>query len=203
MYPVRVILASVVPALIYLAVIRMTERYGREKWRTVLGAFLWGLISALIAAFLELFIGMFISLNFTTSAVLLAPVIEEITKPLIFFGSREREVEDGIIKGASAGIGFACLENILYFSGTESSLLPFIIVIRTIDCFIMHSAAAGFTGLGIAKGSALPYLLTAMAMHSLSNFLVIFGFLGIFASVMLSMLLFAFTRSLIKRYDNM
>lgn len=154
----RIILASVVPALIYLAVIRMTERYGREKWRTVLGAFLWGLISALIAAFLELFIGMFVSLNFTTSAVLLAPVIEEITKPLIFFGSREREVEDGIIKGASAGIGFACLENILYFSGTESSLLPFIIVIRTIDGFMMHSAAAVYrTWHSKRKCSAIPF----------------------------------------------
>lgn len=199
---VVIALVSLIPAIIYLAILKNTEKYGKEKWRTVLGAFLWGIMAAFIAAFLELLSGFFIPLTFNFTALFVAPVVEEVTKPLIFFGVKEKEVEDSIVKCASAGIGFACLENFLYFSSAEISLLPFIVFIRTLDGFMMHAATSGFTGAGISKGLPVPYLLAAMLMHSFSNFLVSFGILGITASIFFSMAIFALIRSLIIRYDR-
>lgn len=199
---VVIALVSLIPAIIYLAILKNTEKYGKEKWRTVLGAFLWGIMAAFIAAFLELLSGFFIPLTFNFTALFVAPVVEEVTKPLIFFGVKEKELEDSIVKCASAGIGFACLENFLYFSSAEISLLPFIVFIRTLDGFMMHAATSGFTGAGISKGLPVPYLLAAMLMHSFSNFLVSFGILGITASIFFSMAIFALIRSLIIRYDR-
>jgi len=199
---VVIALVSLIPAVIYLAILKNTERYGKEKWRTILGAFFWGIIAAIIAAFLELFAGFFVPSTLSFTALVVAPVVEEVTKPLIFFGTRDKEVEDTIIKCASAGIGFACLENFLYFSSAEISLLPLIVFIRTIDGFMMHAAASGFTGAGISKGLPVLYLLAAMLMHSFSNFLVSFGILGITASILFSMAIFALIRSLIIRYDR-
>lgn len=196
-------LVSLIPAIIYLAILKNTEKYGKEKWRTVLGAFLWGIMAAFIAAFLELFAGFFILLTFSFTALFVAPVVEEVTKPLIFFGSKEKEIEDGIVKCASAGIGFACLENFFYFFSAEISVLPLIVFIRTLDGFMMHAATSGFTGAGISKGLPVPYLLAAMLMHSFSNFLISFGILGITASILFSMAIFALIRSLIIRYDRL
>lgn len=200
---IAIAIVSFVPAMIYLVIIRNSERYGREKWRTVLGAFFWGILAALMSVFLELFADLLVPLGMGLTALVVAPVVEEVTKPLIFFGTKEREAEDLIIKCASSGIGFACLENFLYFSGAEASLLPLIVFIRTLDGFMMHSATSGFTGAGIARGSPGPYLILAMMMHSLSNFLVSFGIPGITTSILFSMAIFGAIRALISRYDKM
>jgi RsiW-degrading membrane proteinase PrsW (M82 family) len=197
-----VALASLIPAILYLIIIRNSERYGKEKWRSVLGAFFWGIIAAIIAAFLELFTGFFIPSALSFTALVVAPLVEEITKPLIFFGTRDKEVEDTIIKCASAGIGFASLENFLYFLGAETSLLPLIVFIRTIDGFMMHAAASGLVGIGIAKGRTIPYLILAMLVHSFSNFLVSSGALGIVAAIIFAMLIFGMMGALIMRYDS-
>ena len=47
-----VILAAVVPSLIYLVWIRNSEKYNRERWMHVLSVFLFGAIISIIAAVL-------------------------------------------------------------------------------------------------------------------------------------------------------
>ena len=195
-----IVLASLIPATIYLVIIRNSEFFGREKWSRILKLFLWGVIALFIAAFVESFFGF----SVTFVAVIVAPIVEEILKPLVIFRMKLDELEDGIIYGASAGIGFACVENMLYFvQSAESSFLPLLILIRTIDGYMIHSAAAGFAGLGIAKRNVFPFLCLAIAIHSASNFFVIsLGLFGMILSIIMAITTFILMRSLIKKYDR-
>ena len=193
-----IVLASLIPAIIYLVIIRNSEFFGREKWSRILKLFLWGVIALFIAAIIESFF------SFMFVAVIVAPIAEEILKPLIIFRMKLGELKDGIIYGASAGIGFACVENVLYFvQSAESSFLPLLILIRTIDGYMIHSAAAGFAGLGIAKRNVFPFLCLAIAIHSASNFFVIsLGLFGMILSIIMAITTFILMRSLIKKYDR-
>jgi Predicted membrane protein len=164
-----IVLASLIPAIVYLIIIRNSEFFRRERWSRIAGVFLWGVIALFIAAVIEPLFGF----SFMLTAVIVAPIVEEIFKPLIIFRMKLGELEDGIIYGASAGVGFACVENILFFvQSAEASFLPLLIIIRTIDGYMIHSAAGGFTGLGIAKRNVFPFLCIAIVIHSASNFLL-------------------------------
>jgi len=195
-----IVLASLIPAIVYLIIIRNSEFFRRERWSRIAGVFLWGVIALFIAAVIEPLFGF----SFMLTAVIVAPIVEEIFKPLIIFRMKLGELEDGIIYGASAGVGFACVENILFFvQSAEASFLPLLIIIRTIDGYMIHSAAGGFTGLGIAKRNVFPFLCIAIVIHSASNFFVTsLGVFGMVLSITLAITAFILMRSLIKRYDR-
>jgi len=114
--------AACVPAAFYSALVLSVDRYEREPWSMVLGAFGWG---ALVAT---LFAGIFNSIN----AVLLgelfavtlgAPLIEETLKGiallglLVMFRAEFDNVLDGLVYGALIGMGFELTEDVLYLGG--------------------------------------------------------------------------------------
>ena len=114
------------PPIIFAIWIRNTERYNRERWIPIILCFIWGATIAIIAALiLEIIlqIPLYLSFrNFSTigllTAIVVAPFAEELTKPLALRIKRvDRELdelEDGLIYGAVAGLGFSATENLLY-----------------------------------------------------------------------------------------
>ena len=103
------IFMSFLPPIIYTVWIRNTEKYNREKWKTILICFLWGASIAIIAALIieVLFeISLVASINdYDTlpllTVILVAPVAEEFSKPLALrLKSVKKEIdelEDGLI----------------------------------------------------------------------------------------------------------
>ena len=189
------------PPIIYAIWIRNTEKYARERWWPIIICFLWGATIAIIASLiLEGLLHIPISLTFSdasiiglTIAILVAPVVEEFTKPLALglkTVKRELdELEDGLIYGAVAGLGFSATENLFYGAGFLAEGIGFFIIMMAIRSFgacLLHAAATAFTGYGygsmvIKKSSfarVIPYFFVAILMHALYNFLVSFSLIG-------------------------
>src|SRR6266540_2340610 len=186
--------SAFVPPLLFLAVVRGTERYGREPWSRVLRTFFWGAVFAvIIASILELLlfavynryvpIRLLQNQNLGTIVLvlLIAPIVEELAKGIGVYLARPMidEPEDGLVYGAAAGFGFAASENLLY--GLLALTLPggslgesiVVIGVRSISSSLLHATASGTFGYGIALNrlwphlhTALPYYLLAVMMHS-------------------------------------
>jgi len=213
--PVELILLitfSFLPPIFYVIWIRNTERYNLESWYPIALCFIWGATVAVIASLiLEILLSSSLSASITNittlgfiSAVVIAPFAEELTKPLalnIKLVRRELdEIEDGFIYGATAGLGFAATENLLYGSiFIKQGFIIFIILIlvRSIGGCLLHASATAFTGYGITRSiiqktpyiQAIPYLLLAMFLHGLFNFLVSFETIGVFSGLLLALIL--------------
>lgn len=157
-----ILLAAFLPSLILMLIVRNTERRNREPTGRTFRAFMGGAtISIVLAIILEaLLIDYVLNLNFlrvsellgqhpTLSTLLLAcviaPLVEEMTKALgiLPFARRAKELEDGIVYGASVGLGFAAMENLLYeiaayiTGGVE--VLVGTIILRTISSALLHA----------------------------------------------------------------
>ena len=121
------LLAAVLPALLYAALILAFDRYEPEPWRNLLGAFGWG---ALVATLFSIVFGALaddilktiwgdeIGAQLTLFVGL--PLIEETFKGLallallFLFRGEFDGILDGLVYGALIGLGFAMTENILY-----------------------------------------------------------------------------------------
>lgn len=170
-----IITVAFLPSLIYMIIIRNTEKYEREPWRAVMKSFLAGATFGIaIAAFLEVIAVFFFNssleflrgyefiaehgatINAIILAVVIAPIIEEATKAygIIVSGKYVDEVEDGLVYGASSGFGFASLENLLYeisalISGGIGAWIA-VSIIRSISSALLHGSATAMTGLGFS-----------------------------------------------------
>ncbi len=171
-----IVLVAFVPSLIYMIVIRNTERYEREPWRYVFKSFLWGATFGIIlAAILELIIFYFYSSSFSyfreyeflaknknkidaiILAVIIAPFVEEATKAYGVLTSKKEinEIEDGMVYGSSSGFGFAATENLLYeISALASGGIISWLAVATIRSFasaLLHGSATAMTGFGYSS----------------------------------------------------
>ncbi len=196
------IVVAFVPSLVYLIWIRDTERYLREPYGRLLKIFLYGaVVSILIAIVIEAALLNVLNLNLdriyqifgrnpniTTLilALVIAPFVEEAAKSIGVLSSRKRmrDIEDGIIYGAAAGLGFAATENLLYesdaFFTSGASALITIAIVRTLSSALLHATSSSVLGLGIARSTRqgkrlLPYYFGAVALHSGFNFAASFG----------------------------
>ncbi len=116
-------------ALMYLTVPRLLDRYDPEPWYALVGCLLWGGIVS--CAFAALINGVAAGVGYAVggqeggdvlSAVISAPIVEELFKCLgvwgvFYFLRREFDgVVDGIIYATFTALGFAAVENVLYYS---------------------------------------------------------------------------------------
>lgn len=186
------LLFAFLPPLIYLAWIRKTERIEAESWFPLILTFLWGSsVSVIVALILETFISaslidLFKSLTAFSFflGVIVAPIVEEFAKPTILsLGTVRRninELEDGLIYGAAAGLGFSATEDLLYglrFLDKGWIFLIALFYTRTIGCCLLHASATALTGYGYSKSlikgekftRILPYFGTAVLAHSIYN----------------------------------
>ncbi len=213
---------SFLPPLIYTIWIRNTEQYHRERWRTILICFLWGASIAIIAAIiLEILLQIPLAAsidNYDTLAlmtvVFVAPVAEEFTKPLALrlktVKKEINELEDGLIFGAVAGLGFSATENLFYgWSFLENGIFIFLILIsiRSFAGCLLHASATALTGYGYGKTimkhssiiRAIPYFLLAIFVHSFYNFLVTIELIGAISGLFAALIFVAFSITLVRK----
>ena len=195
------LVSAFVPPLLFLGVIRKTERYGQEPLGRVLRTFLWGAIFAVIIAVILSVILIYVfqsveSLNpqltgpdprieLIVLALIIAPITEEFAKGVGVFLARPMidEPEDGIVYGAASGLGFAASENLLYglaaLAASGSVAVSLLVIgVRSISSALLHASASATFGYGIARNrlwpqqvKVLPYYLLAVGMHAGFNLL--------------------------------
>ena len=208
-------LAAIVPMSIYLVLIWKFDRYDREPFKLVFTNYLWGALGAIVLALIGSFLltsiaSIFIKDDLQHSrfgAIVVAPVVEEITKGLFLLititTNKFDNITDGIVYGGAIGLGFGMTENFLYFityGGLISSLIMLVIV-RTLFSAVMHCVStatlgaflgsANFKSAAIKTFYAFVGLITAMTIHSIWNFSLSYktiapiGFLFIFISIII------------------
>jgi RsiW-degrading membrane proteinase PrsW (M82 family) len=217
------------PPIIYVIWIRNTEKYNREKWKPIFLCFIWGATIAVIAAIILEYLFHFslaISIDDQNTlgliaVVIIAPFVEELTKPLALRLRTVRkeldELEDGLIYGAVAGLGFSATENLLYGSNFMAQGLFYffiLISIRSVGGCLLHASATAWTGYGYGKAimkktrliRVLPYFLLAILVHALYNALLSFDFIGIliglFGALTLAIITIQIVRVKIRTLDE-
>lgn len=198
--------AGMVLALLPLAgvllAVRLVDRWEPEPLSLVVFALAWG---AVVAVVISLAVGLLFQIlvpglspaREVFSAVIEAPVVEEIAKGLgvlLLFLFARRTFDgpvDGVVYGALVGAGFAFTENILYFASAmieggvadttytffmRGILSPFAHVMFTsVTGYMLGRAArSGATGRQ-ALGSWLGGLVGAIALHALWNGSAVLG----------------------------
>lgn len=187
-------LAYTIPAFIWLD--RLEPEPRAMRWN----AFFWGGgISVLVASVAN----EFTDASFGTAAALVisAPVAEEIMKSLGILGAAKRnQIDsplDGVVYAGYVGLGFAMVENIIYFSqAIADDDLGLVFVMRGLFSPFAHPFFTLWVGLAIGtavkKGrsrrfAAMRGLLLAMALHSSWN---ASGVNGFFAFLLLGHVVF-------------
>ena len=187
-------LAYTIPAFIWLD--RLEPEPRAMRWN----AFLWGGgVSVLVASVANEFTDA--SFGTTAALVISAPVAEEIMKSLGILGAAKRnQIDsplDGVVYAGYVGLGFAMVENIIYFSQAISDDdLGLVFVMRGLFSPFAHPFFTLWVGLAIGaavkKGrsrrfAAMRGLLLAMALHSSWN---ASGVNGFFAFLLLGHIVF-------------
>lgn len=187
-------LAYTIPAFIWLD--RLEPEPRAMRWN----AFLWGGgISVLVASVANEFTDA--SFGTTAALVISAPVAEEIMKSLGILGAAKRnQIDsplDGVVYAGYVGLGFAMVENIIYFSqAIVDDDLGLVFVMRGLFSPFAHPFFTLWVGLAIGtavkKGrsrrfAAMRGLLLAMALHSSWN---ASGVNGFFAFLLLGHVVF-------------
>ena len=187
-------LAYTIPAFIWLD--RLEPEPRAMRWN----AFLWGGgVSVLVASVANEFTDA--SFGTTAALVISAPVAEEIMKSLGILGAAKRnQIDsplDGVVYAGYVGLGFAMVENIIYFSqAIADDDLGLVFVMRGLFSPFAHPFFTLWVGLAIGtavkKGrsrrfAAIRGLLLAMALHSSWN---ASGVNGFFAFLLLGHVVF-------------
>ena len=209
------------PPIIYAIWIRNTEKYNREKWKPIIVCFLWGATIAIVASIiLELILGVSLAISFDdgnilglVTAIIIAPFAEELTKPLALriktVKKELAELEDGLIYGAVAGLGFSATENLLYgwcFLSEGLFVFLVLIIIRSFGGCLLHASATALTGYGygktIIRGKSilrvLPFFILAILVHTFYNFLVSLDIVGLVISLFAALIFVAISIRLVR-----
>lgn len=214
--PIPAVIAAVVaftPAMFYLLPLIWLDRYDPEPLWLLALAFAWGGLVAVIVSFIvNTGVGIGIALGVggqegmilgdIVGAVISAPVVEEASKGagllvlLIFFRRYFDDILDGIVFAGVIALGFATVENVLYYGRALGQAgfggLFILFVLRGILSPFAHVTFTAMMGIGcgIAREShntfvkvLMPFLgyLGAVFLHALWNgmatFLGLEGFL--------------------------
>ena len=156
-------------AVVYLTVPRLLDRYDPEPAYALVMALAWGGIAACgISALINSIVGGIF--GDVVGTVVSAPIVEEATKGMLvlgFFYFLRREfdgVVDGIIYATFVAIGFAAVENVIYYgrAGFEQGggAIAVTFVLRGVLSPWGHPLYTSMTGigLGIARETDTPWL---------------------------------------------
>ncbi|MDD1772212.1 MAG: PrsW family intramembrane metalloprotease [Methanomassiliicoccales archaeon] len=183
---VIVLVAAMVPSLVYLIWVRNSERRTRERWAYVLSVYLFGMVVSVMAA--VLIEGAAVLVLYTSGSILdqglwsfepydptlatilvsviIAPYVEEWTKGwgVVSIRHKIKMPQDGFVYGAAAGLGFAAMENIFYNSAAILSgydVFWTTAMLRAVSSTLLHASASAILGYGIAR----KYLLGAKGIR--------------------------------------
>jgi RsiW-degrading membrane proteinase PrsW (M82 family) len=174
------------------------DRYEPEPGRYRLAALGWGAVVAVGFSLVteQVLFAVPDTSDFIDTAVT-APVLEELGKGLflvaivIFRREQVHGILDGIVYAALVGIGFAFVEDILYYLGSLNSDLASVFLVRGIIGPFAHPLFTSATGIGIgiAVTTKRPVVrivapiagyLLAVAMHAIWNGSLFWGGRGFF-----------------------
>lgn len=162
-------------AMVYLLIPRLLDRFDPEPWEALVCAFLWGgIVACGLSAFMNATaatwaakLGVAGSAE-TVAAVLSAPVVEEFWKTLgiigLFYFLRRRfdGIVDGVIFATFIGLGFAAVENVIYYAkaahrGDDALALTF--VLRGVLSPWVHPLFSSMVGVGfgLARQEPTPF----------------------------------------------
>ncbi|MGI8466937.1 MAG: PrsW family glutamic-type intramembrane protease [Pyrinomonadaceae bacterium] len=188
-------IVAFVPAVFYILPLLLIDRYDPEPpWALAL-AFAWGaLVAVLISATVnDLFGAIF---GQSIAGVISAPIFEEGTKGLgvvlvlIFLRREFDDILDGIVYAGTIALGFATVENVLYYGRGllegGSGLLVTLFVMRGLLSPFAHVTFTSMTGIGcgISREShnkivrvVMPILgyFCAVTLHAVWNTLAFLG----------------------------
>ncbi len=195
-----------VPAAIYIVPLIWIDRYDPEPFWLLSLAFAWGALVAVTISFfvntavdIAVTIGISPEVGNVVGAVVSAPIFEEGSKGLgvvillIFFRRYFDDILDGIVFAGVIALGFATVENVLYYGraigGGGIAGLAILFVLRGIMSPFAHVTFTSMTGIGcgIAREShnkivrvIMPFVgyLGAVTLHFLWNLLATVGGLG-------------------------
>jgi RsiW-degrading membrane proteinase PrsW (M82 family) len=186
------------PLAVYLFVPSVIDRYDPEPWWCLLMAFLWGAVAATGFSILvnsgvhDIFTDAYgKQVGDLVSASVSAPLVEEFTKGLAvlgFFYFMRREFDgivDGIIYATFAALGFAAVENVLYYARAAmegGDVLAGTFVLRGVFTPWLHPLFTAMTGIGfgLARESSKTSVrvlapiggyMIGVALHAMWNFL--------------------------------
>jgi RsiW-degrading membrane proteinase PrsW (M82 family) len=201
----RVLLAvtiPMVPALGVSLLIGIFDRYEREPWPTLLGAFLFGAVIAIPPTLvLERTLSTLVlvklggsgtgtELLYAGGQAAIAGVIEEVVKGigllLLVFGLRDEfdNVTDGVLYGLLIGAGFAVVENFMYFALSPANQLPYLVLARIVLGWLSHSTFTALFGAGLGYAREHAYsgrsgvyfpllgLVAGVLLHALFDWIV-------------------------------
>jgi len=177
---------------VYLVLPRLLDRYDPEPWYALLLALGWGAIAACgFAALVNTTIGAVF--GDTVGTVLSAPIVEEASKGILLLGylyflRREFDgVVDGIIYACFIAIGFAAVENVIYYAqaGLQGGIIG-TFIIRGVLSPWGHPLYTSMTGIGVgvARETTHPWLrvvapiagyCAAVALHATWNGAAVLG----------------------------
>ena len=215
--PVAAVVTTLLAAVSFpllIAVCFWLDRYEPEPGRYRLAALGWGAVVAVILSFIaeQLLFSLPGTSDFVDTAVL-APLVEEFGKGLfllavvLFRRAQVHGLLDGIVYAALVGIGFAFVEDILYYLSSLSQgggpALTVTFILRGVMGPFAHPLFTSVFGVGVGIGvstrsSTLRWLapllgyVGAVLLHGIwngSTFWGSQGFLVAYAAIMLPLLL--------------
>lgn len=167
--------AAIFMPVIFLLAAWLADYYEREPFRFIAGLFMWGVMATFFAFFINTTASLVAGLVLGAGAadilvaVIVAPIVEETAKGaglLVLSGHHEFDnVFDGIVFGFAIGMGFAFIENWLYFATNASPVVvgglgawACNILYRSFLCSLAHGCFTAATGavIGYVKGRAGP-----------------------------------------------
>lgn len=151
-------LLGLVPLAVVLPVLTWLDRVEPEPWASRIHAVLWG---AMVAGFVSGVVNSIVALtaNEAWAAVVSAPLIEEATKGLgVYWALKRREVDgvmDGIVYAGWVALGFAVIEDVLYFAdAAQAGALVQVFVLRALLTPFAHPLFTAWIGLAIGLAVA-------------------------------------------------
>ena len=181
---------SILPVILLMIFIYRADKYEKEPIKSLAKAFIGGMIAIPLDILLVTMINHVVYSNTVFhTAFLNAGLPEELSKFIIFMifiwsDKNFNEYMDGIVYATFIGLGFACVENVMYVFGASGESLQTGVatgVVRGLLSVPGHFLFGVLMGyfLSLAKfkeGKRLPYLLlallTAAAAHGLFDWLL-------------------------------
>lgn len=224
LFVLAVLAAAFVPPVAYTIWVRNLEDHEREPWSGLSKAFGWGATGGVVVALVlhavlgarpDAVAALGVS-GAVFTAVIVAPVVEEVTKVLglPWIDDPYVEPEDGLVYGAAAGFGFAATENLVYaasaYLDAGVTALATSLVVRSISSAFLHGAASALVGFGLWRrragvgdtGQLVGLYGVAVLVHAAYNLgASIQLWLGLLGSVALAWIVFTWVRRRVDALD--
>ena len=114
-YPIAFVIAFSFPPLMWLSYVYRRNAPFLLSRRVVFPAIAWGILVSILVLALSNW-STILYLPSVLSVIALAPIVEELCKPLglLFVRDKIRSEFDGLVLGVAIGVGFAIIENAIY-----------------------------------------------------------------------------------------